>query len=88
MICLDIPINCGVLRRVKVLVLFGFVHPVTDVDDRELGEFSMEYKVRLQFVLPAITRLTLNPQNHAPVLPNLQKDLEDAYRKTLPQAKK
>jgi len=27
-------------------------------------------------------------KTHLPVLPNLQKDLEDAYRKTLPQAKK
>ncbi|TFK62629.1 elongation factor G, mitochondrial [Pluteus cervinus] len=27
-------------------------------------------------------------KNHMPVLPNLQKDLEDAYRKTLPAAKK
>ena len=30
----------------------------------------------------------LPPQNHMPVLPSLQKELEDAYRKTLPQAKK
>ncbi|THU97868.1 elongation factor G, mitochondrial [Dendrothele bispora CBS 962.96] len=27
-------------------------------------------------------------KNHMPVLPNFQKDLEDAYKKTLPQAKK
>jgi len=27
-------------------------------------------------------------KNHQPVLPNLQKELEEAYRKTLPSAKK
>ena len=27
-------------------------------------------------------------QTHLPVLPNIQKELEDAYKKTIPQAKK
>lgn len=27
-------------------------------------------------------------KHHMPVLPSLQKELEEAYRKTLPQAKK
>lgn len=27
-------------------------------------------------------------QTHMPVLPNVQKELEDAYKKTIPQAKK
>ncbi|KAG2150932.1 P-loop containing nucleoside triphosphate hydrolase protein [Suillus clintonianus] len=31
---------------------------------------------------------TMEYKNHMPVLPNVQKDLEEAYRKTMPQAKK
>ena len=54
------------------------------------GEFSMEYKVRFLFGFgfDAIRRLTWLHQHHMPVLPNLQKELEDEYRKTLPVAKK
>jgi elongation factor G len=55
------------------------------------GEFSMEYKVRyphsLSFsVLLLIQRSLL--QHHMPVLPNVQKELEEAYKKTLNQGKK
>ena len=50
------------------------------------GEFSMEYKVRLfpssfSFVAHAISFVS---QNHMPVLPQTQKELEEAYKKTLP----
>jgi len=51
------------------------------------GEFSMEYKV-LFFALIRLTRFDLFKQHHMPVLPNLQKELEEDYRKTLPAAKK
>ena len=56
-----------------------------------LGEFSMAYKV--SFVCPPLasefrTEWTSQFQNHMPVLPNLQKELEDAYRKTLPSMKR
>ena len=57
------------------------------------GEFSMEYKVKrchrssqngeLMFVsYPSLT------QNHMPVLPNVQVELQEAYRKSLPHNKK
>jgi hypothetical protein len=47
----------------------------------------MEYKVR--FVCPKLyLSLIALLQCHQPVLPNLQKDLVDAYKKTLSQSKK
>ena len=54
------------------------------------GEFSMEYKVRLWDCLSfhglLLTFSLL--QHHMPVLPNVQKELEEAYKKTLNQGKK
>lgn len=53
------------------------------------GEFSMEYKVR--FGCPrdiAYSRLIVVFQLHQPVLPHTQKELVEAYKKSLPQAKK
>ena len=55
------------------------------------GEFSMEYKV-YRFFFAFIGFFDANNafffQYHMPVLPNVQKELEDEYRKTLPAAKK
>jgi len=51
------------------------------------GEFSMEYKVCLTLSL-VVLDLTSTFQHHMPVLPNVQKELEEEYRKTIPQAKK
>ena len=56
------------------------------------GEFSMEYKVR-----PSLSNAELNGsnkdspilmQNHMPVLPNVQVELQEAYRKSLPHNNK
>ena len=47
------------------------------------GEFSMEYKVRPFLLCWCTVVLKLPLKHHMPVLPNLQKDLEEAYRKTL-----
>ena len=44
------------------------------------GEFSMEYKVRLSSMsMHALNQL----QEHQPVLPHVQKEMADAYRKKL-----
>lgn len=48
----------------------------------------MEYKVSEDFVYYLPTLLIHSPQQHMPVLPNLQKELEDAYRKNLPTSTK
>ena len=51
------------------------------------GEFSMEYKVCLAVF--ATFRICLaHIQTHLPVLPNVQKEIEEAYRKSMPQSKK
>ena len=51
------------------------------------GEFSMEYRV--SWFLDRLWRMAdCLMQTHLPVLPNVQKELEDAYKKTIPQAKK
>jgi elongation factor G len=53
------------------------------------GEFSMEYKV-YYFFYPVLV-ITSNAsffQHHMPVLPNVQKELEDEYRRTLAILKK
>lgn len=56
------------------------------------GEFSMEYKVIIsnRDFNASLESSHFFPlfQHHMPVLPNVQKDLEDEYRKTLPAAKK
>ena len=56
------------------------------------GEFSMEYKVYIISYSVSLVILRVNPsslfQHHMPVLPNVQKELEDEYRKTFPAAKK
>ena len=54
------------------------------------GEFSMEYKVYdVYYLCCSCSVLMLHLfQHHMPVLPNLQKELEDEYRKTFPAAKK
>ena len=55
------------------------------------GEFSMEYKVQSSFECRAEREqrgLTILMQNHMPVLPNVQVELQEAYRKSLPHNKK
>jgi len=47
------------------------------------GEFSMEYKVRAFLLCGVLSFWSFFLKHHMPVLPNLQKDLEEAYRKTL-----
>lgn len=49
----------------------------------------MEYKVSNDSSkIPLFLLIHVSPQQHMPVLPNLQNELEDAYRKTLPTSTK
>lgn len=57
------------------------------------GEFSMEYTVRFVcfLVVPPSFKIGINTdfavQRHAPVLPQAQNELEEAYKKSRPQKK-
>ncbi|KAH7925723.1 translation elongation factor G [Leucogyrophana mollusca] len=46
------------------------------------------YSSQLRGATQGKGEFSMEYKNHMPVLPNIQKELEDAYRKTLPQAKK
>jgi len=53
------------------------------------GKGNSVWNIRFVFFLSlGLTRFHLFKQHHMPVLPNLQKELEEEYRKTLPATKK
>lgn len=76
------------IAEVALSDMFGYSNALRGSTQGK-GEFSMEFKVRscpscLRYVLIRAALL----QHYMPVLPNLQKDLEEAYRQSLPSAKR